>query len=182
MARAEVGPRRDPPAGPDGMPGPVLARVREYRARLDKDPRDVEALLGMAGLNLQRRNLSEAIDYYKRTLDVDPGNPEALSHMGLILVEGGHVEPALTALDRALARNPTHPLALWGKGLALYEGKHDYAGAIEAWERLLATNPDLAAADADHVASLLVDARKKLPKGEASEPRPARPAPDAAPR
>ncbi len=169
MARMEAGPRGGPAAG--GMPGPVVALVREYGARLDRDPRDLEALLGMARLNLQRQDVKAAIDYYKRALEIDPGNPEALAHFGLILVQAGEPDVALTAFDRALTRNPNDPRALWGKGSTLYEAKQDYAGAIEAWERLLATNPDLAPADADQVARLLVEARKKLAAGGAPEPR-----------
>ncbi len=170
MAQVEAGPRRDPAAA--GMPGPIVALVREYRARLDQNPRDLEALLGMAALNLQRQNVKEAIDYYKRALDVDPDNPEALAHFGLILGRAGHADTALVAFDRALARNPNNPLALYAKGSTLYEGKQDYAGAIEVWERLLATNPALAPADADQVARLLVEARKKLAAGGGPEARP----------
>ncbi len=176
MARVEVGPRRDP-ATAGGMPGPVVALVREYRARLDQNPRDLEALLGMAALNLQRQNVKEAIDYYKRALDVDPDNPEALAHFGLILGRSGHADTALVAFDRALARNPNDPLVLWGKGLTLYEGKQDNAGAIEVWERLLATNPGLAPTDTDEVARLLVEARKKLAAGGGPKPRPSRQSP-----
>lgn len=160
MARMEAGrPGDDQAAG--AMPGPVVALIQEYRARLAKDPRDVEALLGMADLNFQRQNLKEAIDYYKRVLDIDPGNAEALASIGLILGNAGYVDPALSAFDRVLAGNPDNPLALWGKGWTLYRGKQDYAGAIQAWEQLLATS-QLAPADADRVAGLLIEARKKL--------------------
>lgn len=171
MARLESGrPGGDPAA--DAMPGPILAQIQEYRARLAKNPRDVPALLGMADLNLQRQNPKEAIHYYKRVLEIEPENPQALAPIGLIIGGAGYVDEALSIFERVLARNPNDPLALWGKGWTLYEGKRDYAGAIQAWERLLAA-PGLAA-DTDQIASLLIEARKKL-----AAPAPA---PSVAPR
>jgi cytochrome c-type biogenesis protein CcmH len=142
------------------MPGPIVAQIREYRARLAKDPRDVEALLGIGELNVQRQNPKEAIEYYKRVLEIEPENPRALAPIGLILGGAGYADEALRIFERILARDPNYPVALWGKGWTLYERKQDYAGAIAAWERLLGT-PGLAA-DTDQIAALLVEARKKL--------------------
>lgn len=162
MGRIEMGrPGDDQAAGAGAMPGPTTAQIQQYRARLGKNPRDVAALLSMAGLNLQRQNVKEALDYYKRVLEIDADNPEALVSTGLIIGGAGYVDQALSAFDRVLARKPDEPLALWVKGRVLYEGKQDYAGAIQAWERLLAT-PGLAPAETDQVASLLIEARKKL--------------------
>lgn len=168
MAQTESGLPGDQAAG-----GPVLAQIQEYRARLARNPRDIEALFGMAGLNLQRQNPKEAIDYYKRVLDIDPENPEALASIGLILGGAGYVDPALNIFERVLARNPNYPLALWSKASILYEKKQDYAGAIQAWEQLLATSA-LAPEDTDQVARLLIEARKRLeaPAGAAPAPRP----------
>ncbi len=173
MAQMETGRPGDEAAG--AMPGPILAQIQEYRARLAGNPRDVAALLGMAGLNFQRQNLKEAIDYYKRVLDIDPGNSEALASIGLILGGAGYVDPALSAFDRVLAQNPNDPLALWSKGWILYEKKQDYAGAIQAWEKLLATSR-LAPEDMDQVASLLIEARKKLAAPAGAAPAPVPPA------
>jgi len=128
-------------AGQGGMPGPVMAMVRDYRARLEKDPADLEALLGMAELNLQRQDLSQAIDFYKRALEVDPGNAEALARFGMVLAGTGHFPEALTALDRALARDPNHVEALWWKGHVQLYGLKDRAGAAATWERVAGLLP-----------------------------------------
>jgi cytochrome c-type biogenesis protein CcmH/NrfG len=129
------------PAGQGGMPGPAMAMVRDYRARLEKDPGDLEALLGMAELNLQRQDLSQAIDFYKRALEVDPGNAEALARFGMVLAGTGHFPEALTALDRALARDPNHVEALWWKGQVQLYGLKDRAGAAATWERVAGLLP-----------------------------------------
>ncbi|HEX8012720.1 MAG TPA: cytochrome c-type biogenesis protein CcmH [Casimicrobiaceae bacterium] len=163
MARMEVGRPGDP------MPGPIVAQIREYRARLARNPRDVEALLGMGELNLQRQNPKEAIDYYKRVLDIEPENPQALASLGLILGSAGYVDEALSIFERVLARHPDDPPALWYKGWILYQVKQDYAGAIAAWERLLA-NSQLAPGDAEQVAVPLIEARKKLAARAAAAP------------
>lgn len=173
---ARTGPGRadseDEAGGTGAMPGPIVALIQEYRARLARNPRDVEALLGMAELNLERQNPKAAIEYYKRVLEIEPGNSQALVPMGLMIASAGYVNEALDILERVLARSPNDPLALWGKGWTLYEGKQDYAGAIQAWEHLLATSEG--AVDTDQVAGLLIEARKKLAAGADAAPAPGR--------
>lgn len=87
--------------------------------------------------------------------------------LGLILLHAGHANEALLGIERALANDPTYPLGLWAKGITLFEGKQDYAGAIETWETLMAQQ--LSAVDADRVAQMLTEARKRL-AAQASRP------------
>jgi tetratricopeptide (TPR) repeat protein len=156
LVAARSGP--DPLAqGGAAMPGPVVAQVREYRARLEANPRDLDALLGMARLNLQRNDLAQAIEFDKRALDVDPGNPEALSRFGMILADAGHLSDALRALDQALARDPNRIEALWWKGQVELYGLKDYRAAVATWERLATLVPP--GAERERAAAALAEAR-----------------------
>jgi cytochrome c-type biogenesis protein CcmH len=123
-------------------------------------PGHLETLMASGRSAFAKQDWRAAIDAFKQALDMDPRNPEALSSMGLILLQAGHGDEALQTVERALASSPGYPLALWAKGLALFESKQDYPGAIQTWEALLARGP--APADADRVAGMIAEARKRL--------------------
>src|SRR4029077_10740488 len=88
-----------------------------------------------------KQDWTKAIDAFKKALASDPNQPEAHAYMGFILVQAGHADGALMAFDKALAVAPNLPMALWGKGMTLYQAKQDYAGAREAFEKLLRMMP-----------------------------------------
>lgn len=134
-------------------PGGIMPGSRGPAASLEK-------LLASGRAAYERQDWREAIDAFKQGLALDPANPEAHTFLGLILLAAGHGDDALRPVERALAKDPGYPLALWAKGVVLFEAKQDYAGAIAAWESLMARN--LAPADADQVAQMLTEARKRL--------------------
>jgi cytochrome c-type biogenesis protein CcmH len=88
-----------------------------------------------------KQDWTKAIDAFKKALASDPNQAEAHAYMGFILVQAGHADGALLAFDKALAVAPNLPMALWGKGMTLYQAKQDYAGAREAFEKLLRMMP-----------------------------------------
>jgi cytochrome c-type biogenesis protein CcmH len=88
-----------------------------------------------------KQDWTKAIDAFKKVLASDPNQPEAHAYMGFILIQAGHADGALIAFDKALAAAPNFPMALWGKGITLYQAKQDYAGAREAFEKLLQMMP-----------------------------------------
>lgn len=126
-----------------------------------RDPaRDLVTALASGRAAYERQDWRAAIDAFKQALALDRDNPEAHTFMALILLHAGHADEALLALERALTGPANHPFALWVKGVVLFEGKRDYAGAIEAWERLMAQR--LGETDADRVAQAILEARTRL--------------------
>lgn len=121
---------------------------------------NLDGLLASGRAAAERQDWKDATEAFKQALVLDPDNLEANTFLGLILLRAGHGDEALQAIERALAIAPNYLLALWAKGLILFESKQDYAGAIQAWETLMAT--DLSETDAEHVARMLTDARERL--------------------
>jgi cytochrome c-type biogenesis protein CcmH/NrfG len=138
--------------------------VTALEARLQQNPRDVEALVGLGRIYLQTGQMPKAIEVYRRALEVDGNNVSALSGMAMILAQAGHSAQALTLLDKALAINPQMPMALLFKGRILYEDKKDYAGAIANWEHFLKLIPQ--GRPAEVVRSWIDEARREAGKGE----------------
>jgi len=117
-------------------------------------------MLRAAGQSLAEGRYSEAIVAYQAILKRDPKNVEAMTHLGLIVAIGGHADAAIEAFDKALVIDPKYAPAYLYRGQVLYEVKRDYPGAVAAWERFLALEPD--GPEHDRVASLVTEARSKV--------------------
>ena len=116
-----------------------------------------------------KQDWPKAIEAFKQALAIDPNQPEAHAYMGFILVQAGHADGALLAFDKALAVAPNLPMALWGKGMTLYQSKQDYAGAKEAFEKLLRIIP--AGDERVEVEKILAEMAQGAPKpGRPLEP------------
>lgn len=123
--------------------GPASDPAAPFRARLLQNPKDVEALLGLAHLELDQQQLDAAESLYQQVLAVDPKNVEAITHLGTVLLGRGQLDAALQRYDQALAIQPGYVHALWDKANLLQREKQDYAGAIRAWEAFIqAVGPD----------------------------------------
>jgi cytochrome c-type biogenesis protein CcmH/NrfG len=149
-------------AARDAAQGDGATMVAALETRLNQNPRDLEALVGLGRIYLQTGQMPKAIDLYKRALEVDGNNVSALSGMAMILAQAGHSDQALILFDRALAINPQIPMALLFKGRILYEDKRDYDGAIANWEQFLNMMPQ--GGPAEVVRGWIEEARREARK------------------
>jgi tetratricopeptide (TPR) repeat protein len=97
----------------------------------------VEALLGLAHVQLDLRQLDAAESLYNQVLALEPKNTEAITHLGTVLLERGQADAALARYNKALAIDPRYAHALWDKGILLQRVKKDHAGAIRVWEAFI---------------------------------------------
>ena len=154
-----------PPGARLPVPGPPPSSLGPPTARLEPGkPIPPEMLAGM--LQAARQSLfdgrySEAIAAYQAVLKRDARNVDAMTHLGLIVAIGGHADTALETFDKALDIDPRYAPAYLYRGQVLYEQKHDYAGAVQSWERFMALVPR--GEDHDRVAALVQDAKSKQP-------------------
>jgi cytochrome c-type biogenesis protein CcmH/NrfG len=155
-----------------GEPGGMMAQesprddtaqmVTSFESRLQQDPRDLTALVGLGRIYLQSGQMPKAIEMYRRALEVDANDVSALSGMAMILAQAGHSDQALMLFDKALAINPRMPMALLFKGRILFEDKKDYSGAIANWEAFLQMMPQ--GGPAEVVRGWIEDARQETRK------------------
>ena len=125
---------------------------------------DVASVLQAGKTAFSKQDWQKAIASFNKVLTMDPNQPEAHAYMGAILLQAGHSDGALMAFDKALSLNPNFPMALWGKGMALYQGKKDFAGARQAFEKLLQLLP--AGDDRNEVQKLLAEIPEKGGKSQ----------------
>lgn len=115
-----------------------------YRAVLQADADDIEALEGL-GLTLRDQGrLDEAIGVFEQLLRVAPQNPDACSHLGATLRVRGDLERSERWCRRALEIAPDHADALHSLGCVLLDrGRLDECRAH--FERAIEINPGKAA-------------------------------------
>jgi cytochrome c-type biogenesis protein CcmH/NrfG len=109
---------------------------------IKKDPADYDSLVKLGNMFYDAQQFPAAIEYYDRALTIHPENPDVRTDMGTAYWYSGNADKALAAMETSLKYRPGHPQTLFNLGWVKWQGKADPKGAIEAWERLLKTNPD----------------------------------------
>src|SRR6266571_3356228 len=60
------------------------AAINQYKSVLEKDPKNVNSIKGIAYLYLQMKKFDDAKSYYHKAVDLDPNDPEAYYSVGVI--------------------------------------------------------------------------------------------------
>ena len=109
---------------------------------LNKNPNDYDSLVQLGNNYYDAQQYPNAIQYYERALKIHPENPDVRTDMGTAYWYTGDADKALAAMETSLKFRPGHPQTLFNLGFIKWQGKGDPKGAVEAWEKLLKSNPD----------------------------------------
>jgi len=109
---------------------------------LNQNPQNYDSLVKLGNLYYDAQQYSDAIQYYDRALNIHPENPDVRTDMGTAYWYSGNADKAIATLETALKYRPGHAQSLFNLGWIRWQGKADPKGAVEAWEKLLKTNPD----------------------------------------
>lgn len=127
------------PAG--GPPAPVARLVADLKARIAKNPRDLSALVGLAGLYAEASKFERAESLYARALAIDPDNPDTRIDYATVLHGEGKDLVALHQTGIVLEKRRDFPPALFAEGVAAGAiGRRTQA--IAAYRRFLAVAPN----------------------------------------
>jgi tetratricopeptide (TPR) repeat protein len=138
---------------PRSSPAPTIGRARRlhddgelgeaerlYRAVLQREPANFDALHLLGMLNYQRGRSASALALIRAALQVDPRRADAHSDLGLVLYASGSFAEALASYDAAHALAPDEPDTLNGRGVVLSQlGR--LTEAIASFDRALALDP-----------------------------------------
>ena len=155
------------PAAP-GTPGtsamPTAESLRPVAApllaALKVDPKNVETLVQLGNLYYDHHTYPEAIEYYTRALELRPKDVNVRTDLGTAFWYAGFPEKAVAEYQKSLAVDPTHANTLFNLGVVRSEGLKDYAGAIAAWEKLLAAHPQHP--EKQHVLDRIAQAKSRV--------------------
>jgi cytochrome c-type biogenesis protein CcmH/NrfG len=162
-AEPVVTPAAQAPAPAAG--GPQAGLMDEQQAQalrnvLARDPRNVQANTQLGNMLFDAGRYAEAAGPYQQAFALDSKNVNLSTDLGTALWYAGKPDDAIAQLTKSLAINPTHPQTLFNLGIVKRDGKQDPAGAVQAWEKLLASNPTYV--DRDKVQQLLDQVRQQV--------------------
>src|SRR5262245_14601444 len=130
-------------ASASSTPPPVdTARLQQLQDAVKSNPKDFESLVALANIQFDQQSYEQAADSYRKALELRPDQVNVRTDLGTALFYSKKIDEAIVELRKSLELNPTHPQTLFNLGVALLDGKKDSKGALEAWEKLVATNPD----------------------------------------
>lgn len=116
----------------------VMQQIGELKAKVEKNPRDFEALTELGGMYLQVSMFDKAASYYERAVAANPHSAEALSALAVCYVNMGRPADALARCQEALRHDETFwPAAVYAVAAAIDLGDAQSAEANLATLRKL---------------------------------------------
>lgn len=132
-------------AGASSIPAPPpvdMAHVRGLQDRVKSNPKDFAALVELGNINFDQRNFADAEKWYRSALEVQPNDAELHTNLGATMLYNQRYDDAIAEFHKSLALDPNHADTMLYLGAVLLKGKNDPQGALQVWEKLVATNPD----------------------------------------
>lgn len=133
---------------PEGHP-PIdyQKEIEALQQILKNNPEDFNALAQMGNAYYDMGRFADAVDWYGKALKIHPDDPNTRTDLATAYHYLGQHERAVRELELVLSKTANFAHALYNLGIVKQVGMQDAKGAIDAWERLLATNPEYSQAD-----------------------------------
>jgi tetratricopeptide (TPR) repeat protein len=134
-----------PAAAPAGAPpmaqmNAVREQLGALKATLEKDPRNVAALVQLGNMYMDATKYAQAAEYFARALDVRE-DPTVRTDLGICYKQDGQLDKAVDAFARAASEAPDQWQALYNEAIVLGElQRWDDARAVAA--KLSAMRPN----------------------------------------
>jgi Flp pilus assembly protein TadD len=106
-----------PPSGMGAGMGGNMAQVKEFMARVETNPDDVEALINLGNSFLMMRAWDRALPPLEKANELKQGNTEVLKAIGIAYFNKEDFVKATAAYDEILEIDPNDTLALFNLGV-----------------------------------------------------------------
>jgi tetratricopeptide (TPR) repeat protein len=120
---------------------PMMGQVRELEARLEKNPKDSEALQGLAAMYYQIGERKKAGEYLARYVELHPDDGNALLQLANIHFDVKEWDQARDLYARYLQSHPGEPDVLSDLGIT-YRELQQYDRALEQFRKAQSLAPD----------------------------------------
>lgn len=137
--------------------------LKAFRDILARDPKNIQAAVSAGNMLYDAKRYEEAIPFYQQAMAANDRDVNVSTDLGTALWYTGRADAALAQYAVSLTIEPQHAQTLFNVGIVRSDGKKDYAGAAQAWETLLQTNPSYP--NAANVRTMIAEAKGKAGKG-----------------
>jgi tetratricopeptide (TPR) repeat protein len=120
---------------------PMMGQVREMEARLEKNPKDSQALQGLAAMYYQIGEQRKAGEYLGRYVELHPDDGNAVLQLANIRFDLKEWDQARDLYARYLAAHPGEPDVLSDLGIT-YRELQQYDQALEQFRKAQSLAPD----------------------------------------
>ncbi len=151
---------------PEQMKHMADKQAEPLLAQLQKHPNDIALLTELSKTYYYAHQLPASAEYLERASKIKR-DPELLAKLGAIYHLAGDDGKATQSLNRALMLDPNSASALYNLGMLKWQAQGDPKGAINAWEKLLKSNPDFP--KRAEVEAMIAQAREHISIGAAGK-------------
>ena len=147
-------PSRQAPAQAATSPAPAAAQANTRAAVLDetkvtalksvaeREPSNAKPRIDLGNLYFDAEHYDDAITWYEAATKLSPKDVNLSTDLGVCYYYTNQPDKALAQFDKSLAINPKHAKTLLNLGIVRAFGKQDLAGATNAWEQVMALDPN----------------------------------------
>jgi tetratricopeptide (TPR) repeat protein len=127
--------------GNDQMMARVFEEITALKVAIEKDPKDVRAIVRLANMYHDARKFDQAVDLYRKALEITPRDVDARTDMGICLYEMGMADEAIAQFRTSLQYGPKHWQTWLNLGIVSLSGRNDVETATEAFAKVEEINP-----------------------------------------
>lgn len=118
-----------------------VQRASELERTANSQPSNAAVRVELANVYFDAERFDLAVPWYEAALKLDPKNPDASTDLGVCYYYLNQADRALTQFNHSLSVDPKHVKTLLDQGIVRAFGKKDFAGAIDAWQKVIALSP-----------------------------------------
>lgn len=120
----------------------VFETITELKTIIEKDPKNLQALIALGNIYYDGQKFEEAIVYYKKALEIDPKISAVWTDMGTMYHQLGKVDSSIICYQKAIDFDSKNKSAWFNLGLVYAFDKKEEKKALWAWKRFLELSPD----------------------------------------
>ena len=119
--------------------GMIKRALEQFQIISEKDPKDIESLIMVGGLNRMLEDSVDAEAAFKKALALEPDNEDALVGLAGVYGERGDNKASTELLERLATKNPSgRAYAMLGQN---YESMKEFTLAAEAFQKAFELEP-----------------------------------------
>jgi tetratricopeptide (TPR) repeat protein len=145
-------PSRQPAAQATTAPAPAQANTRAtvldeakvtaLKSVAEREPANAKPRIDLGNLYFDAERYDDAIAWYEAAVKLSPRDVNLSTDLGVCYYYTNQPDKALVQFDKSLAIDPKHAKTLLNLGIVRAFGKQDLAGATQAWEQVMAIDPN----------------------------------------